>query len=81
MITGNTVSGESCQTNALAISALHQFKTVKGYKNKCRNLFEVLESRNPGRSVMVVFQSYERPSTTMKVVYFGDEEDEKELII
>lgn len=24
--------------------------------NKCRNLFEVLESRDPGRSTMVIFQ-------------------------
>ena len=98
MITGQTGSGKSYMANALAISALRQFKTVKYCKasqlidelnraeamdtyrealaqlvsfdllviddfglmqldlNKCRNLFEVLESRDPGRSTMVVSQ-------------------------
>lgn len=91
MITGQTGSGKSYMANALAISALRQFKTVKYCKasqlidelnraealdtyrealahlvsfdllviddfglmqldlNKCRNLFEVLESRDPGQ--------------------------------
>lgn len=98
MITGQTGSGKSYMANALAISALRQFKTVKYCKasqlidelnraeaidtyrdtlaqlvsfdllviddfglmqldlNKCRNLFEVLESRDPGKSTMVVSQ-------------------------
>lgn len=98
MITGQTGSGKSYLANALGISALRQFKTVKYIRasqlidnlnraealdtyreelallvsfdllviddfglmqldlNKCRNLFEVLESRDPGKSTMVVSQ-------------------------
>ena len=93
-----TGSGKSYLANALAISALRQFKTAKYCKashlidelnraeamdcyretlaqlvsydllviddfglmqldlNKCRNLFEVLECRDPGKSTMVVSQ-------------------------
>ena len=98
MITGQTGSGKSYLANALALSALRQFKTAKYCRaskliddlnrtealdtyqealsqlvsfdllviddfglmqldlNKCRNLFEVLESRDPGKSTMVVSQ-------------------------
>ena len=98
MITGQTGSGKSYMANALAMSALRQFKTAKYCRasqlidelnraeamdtyretltqlvsydllviddfglmqldlNKCRNLFEVLESRDPGKSTMVVSQ-------------------------
>lgn len=98
MVTGKTGSGKSYLANALAISALRQFKTAKYCKashlidelnraeamdcyrealaqlvsydllviddfglmqldlNKCRNLFEVLECRDPGKSTMVVSQ-------------------------
>lgn len=98
MITGQTGSGKSYLANALCVSALRQFKTVKYIRasqliddlnraealdtyreelallvsfdllviddfglmqldlNKCRNLFEVLESRDPGKSTMVVSQ-------------------------
>ena len=98
MITGQTGSGKSYLANALCISALRQFKTVKYIRashlidelnraeslgtyrdylaqmaaynllaiddfglmqldlNKCRNLFEVLESRDPYKSTMVISQ-------------------------
>ena len=98
MITGQTGSGKSYLANALALSALRQFKTAKYCRaskliddlnraealdtyqealsqlvsfdllviddfglmqldlNKCRNLFEVLESRDPSKSTMVVSQ-------------------------
>lgn len=98
MVTGKTGSGKSYLANALAISALRQFKTAKYCKtshlidelnraeamdcyretlaqlvsydllviddfglmqldlNKCRNLFDVLECRDPGKSTMVVSQ-------------------------
>ena len=98
LITGQTGSGKSYLANALCISALRQFKTVRyiranhliheleranatgtyseclaqmaGYEllaiddfglmeldlDKCRNLFEVLESRDPNKSTMVISQ-------------------------
>lgn len=98
MVTGRTGSDKSYLSNALAISALRQFKTVRYCKasyliyelnraeamdsyretlamlvsfdllviddiglmqldlNKYRNLFEVLESRAPGRSTVVISQ-------------------------
>lgn len=98
MVTGQTGSGKSYMANALCISALRQFKTVRyirsshlidelnkaealgSYReclaqlaaydllavddfglmqldlNKCRNLFEVLESRDPHKSTMVISQ-------------------------
>lgn len=98
MITGQTGSGKSYMANALCISALRQFKTVRYIRashliddlvraetlgtyreclsqlaaydllaiddfglmqldlNKCRNLFEVLESREPHKSTMVISQ-------------------------
>jgi len=98
MITGQTGSGKSYLANALCISALRQFRTVRYIRashlindlvradslgtyqdvltqlasydllaiddfglmeldlNKCRNLFEVIESRDPGKSTMVISQ-------------------------
>ena len=98
LVTGQTGSGKSYIANALCISALRQFKTVKYTRashliddlskaealgtyqeslsrfaaydllaiddfglmqldlNKCRNLFEVLESREPLKSTMVISQ-------------------------
>ena len=98
MVTGQTGSGKSYMANALCISALRQFKTVRYIRashlidelnraetlgtyreclsqmaeydllaiddfglmqldlNKCRNLFEVLESRDPHKSTMVISQ-------------------------
>ncbi len=98
MVTGQTGSGKSYMANALCISALRQFKTVRYMRashlidelnraetigtyreclsqmaaydllaiddfglmqldlNKCRNLFEVLESRDPYKSTMVISQ-------------------------
>lgn len=98
LITGQTSSGKSYLANALCISALKQFRSVRyikasqlineleraevrgGYHetltqmaayellviddfglmpldlNKCRNLFEVIDSRDPGKSTMVVSQ-------------------------
>ena len=98
IITGKTSSGKSYLANALCISALRQFKTVKYIKasqlinelskaekldnyqevlnqyaaydllavddfglmnldiNKCRNLFEVFDSRDPHKSILVISQ-------------------------
>lgn len=98
MVTGQTGSGKSYMANALCISALRQFRTVRYIRasrlidelgraetlgtyreclsqlaeydllaiddfglmqldlNKCRNLFEVLESRDPHKSTMVISQ-------------------------
>ena len=98
IITGKTSSGKSYLANALCISALRQFKTVKYIKasqlinelskaekldnyqevlnqyaaydllavddfglmnldiNKCRNLFEVFDSKDPHKSILVISQ-------------------------
>lgn len=98
LITGQTGSGKSYLANALCISALRQFKSVRYIRashlinelerasatgtypeclaqmaeydllaiddfglmeldlNKCRNLFEVLECRDPSKSTLVISQ-------------------------